>query len=154
MKSQASIDHSMHSEKESFLVCFFPMLSINAGRELQKSFKRTTELARVKLLKRCLVIPRYPKRLLPNQQREVSSFHRLLYAFWKREFLGSFSPMSSIDTDRELHKSFKRTIEEARIKLLKCMLHCCIKCPQNIQVKTFLQTCTAFTCRIYNEILL
>ena len=32
--------------------------------------------------------------------------------------------------------------------------HCCIKCPQNVQVKTLLQTYTAFTCRIYNEILL
>ena len=35
--------------------------------------------------------------------------------------LSSFSPMSSIDADRELHKSFQRTTEEARIKLLKCM---------------------------------
>ena len=33
-------------------------------------------------------------------------------------------------------------------------LHCCIKCPQNLQVKTLLQTYTAFTCRIYNEIFL
>ena len=32
-------------------------------------------------------------------------------------------------------------------------LHCCIKCPQNIQEKTLLQTYTAFTCRIYNKIL-
>ena len=31
-------------------------------------------------------------------------------------------------------------------------LHCCIKCPQNLQVKTLLQMYTAFTCRIYNEI--
>ena len=31
--------------------------------------------------------------------------------------------------------------------------HCCIKCPQNLQVKTLLQTYTAFTCRIYNKIL-
>ena len=35
-----------------------------------------------------------------------------------------------------------------------CNLHYCIKCPQNLQVKTLLQTYTAFTCRIYNEILL
>jgi hypothetical protein len=33
-------------------------------------------------------------------------------------------------------------------------MHCCIKCPQNLQVKTLLQMYTAFTCRIYNEILL
>ena len=33
-------------------------------------------------------------------------------------------------------------------------IHCCIKCPQNLQVKTLLQMYTAFTCRIYNEILL
>ena len=32
--------------------------------------------------------------------------------------------------------------------------HCCIKCPQNLQVKTLLQKYTAFTCRIYNKILL
>ena len=31
--------------------------------------------------------------------------------------------------------------------------HCCIKCPQNLQVKTLLQKYTAFTCRIYNETL-
>ena len=31
---------------------------------------------------------------------------------------------------------------------------CCIKCPQNTQVKTLLQMYTAFTCRIYDEILL
>ena len=33
-------------------------------------------------------------------------------------------------------------------------LHCFIKCPQNLQAKTLLQTYTAFICRIYNEILL
>ena len=33
-------------------------------------------------------------------------------------------------------------------------MHCCKKCPQNLQVKTLLQTHTTFTCRIYNEILL
>ena len=33
-------------------------------------------------------------------------------------------------------------------------VHCCIKCPQNLQVKTLLQRYTAFTCRIHNEILL
>ena len=32
-------------------------------------------------------------------------------------------------------------------------MHCCIKCPQNIQVKTLLEMDTAFTSRIYNEIL-
>ena len=32
--------------------------------------------------------------------------------------------------------------------LLQLNLHCCIKCPQNLQVKTLLQTYTAFTCRI------
>ena len=36
----------------------------------------------------------------------------------------------------------------------KKFVHCCIKCPQNLQVNTFLQTYTAFICRIYNEILL
>ena len=33
-------------------------------------------------------------------------------------------------------------------------LHCCIKCPQNLQLKTLLQTYTAFTCGNYNKILL
>ena len=33
-------------------------------------------------------------------------------------------------------------------------LHCCIKCPQNLQLKTLLQTYTAFTCRNHNKILL
>ena len=33
-------------------------------------------------------------------------------------------------------------------------LHCCIKCPQNLQLKTLLQTYTAFTWRNYNKILL
>ena len=28
-------------------------------------------------------------------------------------------------------------------------VHCCIKCPQNLQVKTLLQMYTAFTSRIY-----
>ena len=33
-------------------------------------------------------------------------------------------------------------------------IHCCIKCHQNLQVKTLLQTYTAFISKIYNEILL
>ena len=32
-------------------------------------------------------------------------------------------------------------------------LHCCIKCPQILQVKTLLQTYAAFTFIIYNKIL-
>ena len=38
--------------------------------------------------------------------------------------------------------------------VLKLLLHCCIKCPQNLQVQTLLQMYTAFPCRIYNKILL
>ena len=33
-------------------------------------------------------------------------------------------------------------------------IHCCIKCPQNLQLKTLLQKYTAFTCRNHNKILL
>ena len=32
-------------------------------------------------------------------------------------------------------------------------MHCCIKCPQILQVKTLLPTYTAFTSRIHNKIL-
>ena len=39
------------------------------------------------------------------------------------------------------------------ISVMRFVMHCCIKCPQNLQVKTLLQTYTAITCRIYNEIL-
>ena len=54
--------------------------------------------------------------------------------------------------------AFTNYVDKTRY-LDKCVLemstvHCCIKCPQNLQVKTLLQTYTAFTCRIYNEILL
>ena len=33
------------------------------------------------------------------------------------------------------------------------LVHCCIKWPQNLQVKTLLQTYTGITCIIYNKIL-
>ena len=45
-------------------------------------------------------------------------------------------------------------LEEFQKSFEAIWLHCCIKCPQNLEVKTLLQTYTAFTCRIYNEILL
>ena len=32
-------------------------------------------------------------------------------------------------------------------------IHCCIKWPQNLQVKTLLQTYNGITCRIYNKML-
>ena len=46
--SPASKDHSMPSEEQSSQFVFS---SIDADRELHKSFKRTTEEARIKLLK-------------------------------------------------------------------------------------------------------
>ena len=39
-------------------------------------------------------------------------------------------------------------------RIITQKLHCCIKCPQNLQLKTLLQTYTAFTWRNYNKILL
>ena len=57
-------------------------------------------------------------------------------------------------TSRDVQITKKIHPHKSSKLFLFLQMHCCIKCPQNLQVKTLLQMYTAFTCRIYNEILL
>ena len=45
------------------------------------------------------------------------------------------------------------SVIQARIDQGIAEVHCCVKCPQNLQLKTLLRMYTAFTCRNNNKIL-
>jgi hypothetical protein len=77
----------------------------------------------------------------------------------EREVIPWHSSAQPFHSDKKFVKLSDVKLLQKIVKVLDnkscCYLtHCCIKCPQNLQVKTLLQTYTAFTCRIYKEILL
>ena len=60
---------------------------------------------------------------------------------------GIFFSQVNAQTELMMKRKYKK------LKVVEPYVHCCIKCPQILQVKTLLQMYTAFTCMIYNKIL-